>query len=96
MYKNKAQDGKNNLCGKNIARIRKNQAPKLSQRALADEMQRIGIDIDKNAIQRIESGERFVTDIELNVFSKVLDTPLEALLATPPTREVRPPLDPAK
>jgi len=44
----------------------------MSQRALADKMQLAGIDLDKNAIQRIESGQRFVTDIELRVFSKVL------------------------
>lgn len=42
--------------------------PKLSQRGLADRMQLEGIDLDKNAIQRIESGQRFVTDIELKVF----------------------------
>lgn len=84
MYKNKTEDGRNNLCGKNLARIRNVQTPKLSQRALADEMQRIGIDIDKNAIQRIESGERFVTDIELSALSKALNTPLEALLAPQP------------
>lgn len=39
----------------------------LSQRALADRMQLAGIDIDKNAIQRIECGKRFVTDIGINV-----------------------------
>ena len=32
----------------------------ISQRELADWLQLIGLDIDKNAIQRIESGQRFV------------------------------------
>ncbi len=32
---------------------------------LADRLQRSGLDTDKNAVQRIESGQRFVTDIEL-------------------------------
>ncbi len=32
---------------------------------LADRLQRSGLDADKNAVQRIESGQRFVTDIEL-------------------------------
>ena len=29
-----------------------------------------GLDIDKNAVQRIESGKRFVTDIELKVIAR--------------------------
>ena len=37
--------------------------------------------IDKNAIQRIESGKRFVTDIELRYFAKVLKVSYEELLA---------------
>lgn len=79
MYKNK--NGKlNNISGKNIAEIRKSLSPKVSQRALADKMQLFGIDIDKNAIQRIESGQRFVTDIEILAFSKVLNTNVETLL----------------
>ena len=52
----------------------------MSQRALADKMQLFGIDLDKNAIQRIECGKRFITDIELLAFSKVLSTSLETLL----------------
>ena len=31
------------------------------------------LELDKNAIQRIESGAGFITDIELKVFAKVLD-----------------------
>lgn len=79
MFINKSKDGKNNICGKNITCIRKNM--KISQRKLADLMQVGGLDIDKNAIQRIESGQRFVTDIELVIFSQVLDVKIEKLLA---------------
>ena len=43
-------------------------------------MQLFGIDLDKNAVQRIECGKRFVTDIELLAFSKVLNTTLDTLL----------------
>lgn len=81
MYKNKATDGRNNISGKNIAAIRKNMVPKTSQRALADKMQLEGIEIDKNAIQRIESGQRFVTDIELKVFARILNVTCEELLS---------------
>ena len=53
---------------------------KISQRELADKLQLIGLDIDKNAIQRIECGKRFVTDIELIAFTKVFDVRFEDLL----------------
>ena len=54
---------------------------RISQRELADRMQLVGIDIDKNAIQRIECGKRFVTDIELVAFSKVFNVTFEQLLS---------------
>lgn len=78
MFINKADDGFNNVCGKNIAKLRGNL--KISQRELADKMQLFGIDIDKNAIQRIECGKRFVTDIEIIAFSKVFDISFDELL----------------
>lgn len=79
MFKNK-NDGKNNLCGEKILMLRLAYPTKLSQRALADKMQLIGIDLDKNAIQRIESGKRFVTDIELKAFSKIFDVSIDELI----------------
>lgn len=78
MFINKTTDGRNNVCGKNIYKYRK--LLKISQRQLADNMQIAGIDMDKNAIQRIEAGKRFVTDIELIVFSQVLRVSLNELL----------------
>ena len=78
MFINKAENGRNNLCGERIAEKRKEMG--LSQRQLAEKMQISGIDIDKNAIQRIEAGKRFVTDIELKVISGVLDMTLDRLL----------------
>lgn len=70
MFINKSISGRNNICGSHIARLRK--ASGRSQRQLADLLQLEGLDVDKNAIQRIEAGKRFVTDIELVYFSKVL------------------------
>lgn len=78
MFINKTNDGLNNVCGKNIAQFR--MALKISQRQLADKMQLFGIDIDKNAIQRIECGKRFVTDIEIIAFAKVFNITYEDLL----------------
>ena len=78
MFINKTSDGLNNVCGKNISFYR-NQM-KLSQRELADKLQLVGLDIDKNAIQRIECGKRFVTDIELVYFSKIFNKTYSELL----------------
>ena len=79
MFKNKNGDS-NNISGSNIARIRKSMSPTVSQRALADSLQLYGIDVDKNAVQRIESGKRFVTDIELVAIAKVLQVSVMDLL----------------
>lgn len=80
MYKNRAKDGSNNICGQNLKRIRKKLPDKTSQRKLADMLLIQGIDVDKNAIQRIESGKRFVTDIELKAITEVLNVHYEDLL----------------
>ena len=78
MFINKGSDGRNNVCGKNVAKFRKEKH--FSQRELADQLQLIGLEIDKNAIQRIEAGKRFVTDIELFVLSQVLCKTFDELL----------------
>ncbi len=77
MFINKAKNGNNNICGSRIAFLRKQL--NISQRVLADRMQLNGLDIDKNAIQRIESGKRFITDIELLCFVKVFGCSFEEL-----------------
>ena len=78
MFINKTSDGLNNICGKKIADLRKGL--NISQRMLADKLQLIGLDVDKNAIQRIECQKRFVTDIELVAFSKIFDITVDELL----------------
>lgn len=80
MYKNRAKDGSNNVAGKNIKRLRKSLKHKTSQREFAEILQREGLDVDKNMVQRIESGERFITDIELEVIANVLNVACDELL----------------
>lgn len=80
MYKNRSEDGNNNICGKKVKFYRELLSPKTSQRLLADMLQMEGLDVDKNAVQRIESGQRFVTDIELKVLVKVLRVEYKDLL----------------
>ena len=77
MFTNRTSDGRNNIVGVKVAKLRKGL--KISQRELADRLQLIELDVDKNAIQRIESGQRFVTDIELVALVKVFSVPVAEL-----------------
>lgn len=79
MFKIKAADGTNNLCGKRIATIRKSK--KLSQRKLAQKMQLLGFDVDHYFIRRVENGERFVTDIDLVIFCRALEVDITDILS---------------
>ena len=80
MYKNKANNGSNNICGKKIKELRLQLPEHTSQRKLSEMLQIRGLDIDKNAIQRIESGKRFITDIELKAIAQVLKVSCDILL----------------
>lgn len=81
MFKNKNEDGTLNISGRVIAKLRKEQG--ISQRALADQLQLLGIDLNKNAVQQIECGQRFVTDIELRAFAVYFKVPADELLNQP-------------
>lgn len=81
MFINKTETGRNNLCGETVTRLR--VAMGISQRQLADLLQLDGLEIDKNAIQRIEAGKRFVTDIELVHLARVLRVSYIDLLGFP-------------
>lgn len=78
MFINKTPDGKHNLCGTVIRELRTELG--ISQRELADRLQIAGLDVDKNAIQRIEAGKRFVIDIEIVVIASVLGCDFNQLL----------------
>ncbi len=77
MFINKASDGKNNICGSAIAARRREMG--ISQRELADRLQIIGLDVDKNAVQRMESGQRFITDIEIAHLAQALELSIPEL-----------------
>lgn len=46
-------------------------------------MQLEGLNINKNAIQRIECGKRMVKDIELDVFAKIFHVSVDELMYGP-------------
>lgn len=82
MFKNKAQNGRNNICGVKLSALRKAQTPYMSQRMLAEKLQLMGTDVDKNAVQRMESGQRFITDVEILAICKTFHiTPNELFSA---------------
>lgn len=80
MYKNKTKTGLNNICGVKVKELRHNLPQKTSQRKFAEMLQTNGLDLDKNAIQRIEAGTRFITDIELKIIAKTLGVSYSDLL----------------
>ncbi len=80
MFKNKAADETLNISGPQIARLRQALPGRVSQRALAERLQLQGVDLGKNAVQQIEAGKRFVTDIELRAFAEVLGVDPSVLL----------------
>lgn len=77
MFINRGKNGEKNLCGKIISKKRLEM--NISQRKLADLLQLQGLDLDKNAIQKIEAGNRFVTDIELVILMKYLNFNIDDL-----------------
>ncbi len=79
MFKNK-NNLSNNICGKNVRKFRYENSPYLSQRKLAENLSHMGIELNKNAIQRIESGQRFVTDIELIAIARAFGISVEELI----------------
>ncbi len=86
MFKNK-NSNKNNLLGERISELRNRIHPKCSQRRLADLLQLEGIGLDKNAIQRIECGKRFITDIEIAAFCRVFQITPDELFGIQPSEK---------
>lgn len=69
--------GQKNISGDRIHQSRTTQ--RLSQADLAAKMQVNGVLIEREAISKIETGDRFVTDYELAVFAEVLGVSMEWL-----------------
>ena len=76
----KELEGKLNVTGKNINRIRLEK--NLSAQRISDKLIMIGIDIHRQAIYDIESGKRTVADYELAAIAEILEvTPNDLLSA---------------
>ena len=64
MRKCSKPDGNKNWVGKRIAELRKDRG--MSQNDLAIKLQNYGVDIDKNAVQLLEHGHRYVREVVCN------------------------------
>ena len=79
----KKANNRKNICGRQIHLIRTGkydkQHKKISQDLLAARLQVTGLDIDRTAISRIETGKRMLKDKEVITFAKVLNVPVIVL-----------------
>jgi transcriptional regulator with XRE-family HTH domain len=69
-----------NIVGKRVAEARKSRDPRLTQDDLSGKLARVGIQLDRAAIAKIENGLRSVLDYELRALSEVLGTDVSWLL----------------
>ena len=79
MPKPRTSTGEKNLISKRLIKLREKH--NMSQRLLAYQLQLNGYDMDKNVITRIETNKRYVTDVELKAFLKVLRRWLNVVFA---------------
>jgi hypothetical protein len=76
---NKKPSGKN-IVGRRVAEARRACRPALTQDALSGRLARIGIQLDRAAIAKIESNRRHVLDYELKALAGVLGVQVDWLL----------------
>lgn len=69
-----------NIIGRRVAEARKHFAPPLTQDALSGRLARIGTQLDRAAIAKIERNHRYVLDYELKALARVLRVDVQWLL----------------
>ena len=69
-----------NIIGRRVAEARQGCKPKLTQDALSGRLARLGIQLDRAAIAKIENNHRHVLDYELKALADVLDAEVNWLL----------------
>lgn len=78
MLKPRTESSNKNLISKRLIELRKTHH--LSQRDLSRKLQLAGYDMDKNVITRIETNQRYVTDIEIKALSQIFDVTCDFLI----------------
>ena len=69
-----------NIVGERVAERRQACRPVLTQDALLGRLARLGIQLDRAAIAKIENNHRHVLDYELRALAKALDVDVNWLL----------------
>lgn len=69
-----------NIVGRRVAQARQQCDPAFTQDALSGRLAKLGIQLDRAAIAKIENGHRYVLDYELRALAKVLDVDVNWLL----------------
>jgi transcriptional regulator with XRE-family HTH domain len=69
-----------NIVGKRVAEARQGCSPALTQDALSGRLARLGIQLDRAAIAKIENNYRYVLDYELKALADVLGVEVSWLL----------------
>jgi len=70
-------EGRKNVIGKNVRKLRK--LAKLTQKQLAEKIQLLGYEFDRLTVLRIETGDRFVADYEVYALAEGLDVEISTL-----------------
>lgn len=66
-----------NITGRNIRTAR--LAANLTQKQLSEKLETMAVYVCRGSVSRIESGERVVTDIELQAISEILHVSIDQL-----------------
>jgi transcriptional regulator with XRE-family HTH domain len=69
-----------NIVGKRVAQARRRHTPSLTQDALSGRLARLGIQLDRAAVAKIENNHRRVLDYELKALAEVLGVDANWLL----------------
>ena len=72
--------GARNIVGRRVAEARRARKPQLTQDALSGRLAKLGVQLDRAAIAKIENNHRGVADYELKALAEVLLVPVGWLL----------------
>ncbi len=72
--------GAKNIVGARIAEVRASPEDLLTQDALSGRLAKAGLQLDRAAIAKIETGKRYVLDYELKAIAEVLGVDFSWLL----------------
>jgi len=76
----KKRRGKN-IVGRRVSEARRAFKPALTQDALSGKLARLGIQLDRAAVAKIETNRRYVLDYELKALANALGVEVKWLLA---------------